>query len=63
MTSVAARSKQSLCNRPEKGTFDNSSKAVLWVMTVRVINVAGKAKIIVITRGAGDEVPLRKFYK
>lgn len=61
VTRVAARSKQSLSNRFENGIFDCWGKAVLWVMAMLVVNMAGNAEIIIVTSSASNKAFLGKF--
>jgi hypothetical protein len=63
VTRVSTRSKQSLSNRVENGIFDCWRKPVLWVMAVFVANVAGNAKIIILTGSASNKSLLGKFCK
>jgi hypothetical protein len=61
VTRVTARSKKSLSNRLKVSIFDCWSEAVLWVMTMLVVNVARNAEIIVLARSAGHKALLGEF--
>lgn len=61
VTRVTARSKQSLRNSLESSILDCGSEAVLWVVTMLVVNMARNAEIIILARSAGNEVLLGEF--
>ena len=60
---IAARSEEGLSNRLESSIFDCWSEAVLWVMSMLVVNMARDAEIIVLARSAGNEALLGEFWQ